>query len=198
MHGHAYGYTHVNMNGHPTRTCLYLASAPQLPLFLDTALHASATTRAAGTILPYVANVVLATAAGSLADHVISSGRVSRTHVRKAFTALGVGGAGVLLCAAGAASQAKVAVALVIGANGVLGLAQARALTISIPRANVIPRMPRDLSVICHGLHSPYLSIVHMRSVAVAEHLHTHACTCAMPLGMLAGGLAEPLPRRLR
>ncbi len=96
----------------------------QLPLFLTNSLHASAAALAAGTTLPYLANVVLANGAAALADALISSGRVSRTRVRKGFTALGIGLSGGLLLAAGCASEATLAVALVIGATGALGLAQ--------------------------------------------------------------------------
>jgi len=96
----------------------------QLPLFLTTSLHASAGTLAAGTTLPYLANVLLAFGAASIADALINSGRVSITHVRKAFTAVGLGLSGLLLFAAGCVTDATTAVVLVIGATGALGLAQ--------------------------------------------------------------------------
>lgn len=96
----------------------------QLPLFLSSSLHASPAVLAAGTTLPYLANVVLANLAATVADSLITSGRMSRTRVRKVSTAIGIGGSGVLLYAAGCAEDASSAVGFVIAANGALGLAQ--------------------------------------------------------------------------
>ena len=121
----------------------------QLPLFLTTALHASPATLVYGTTLPYLANVVLAAAAGAAADRLLSRSRPPslhscplvhgcpplhggepshsqlRTLVRKGFTLVGVGGAGVLLAAASWASAPSFAVALVVAAYGIGGAAQA-------------------------------------------------------------------------
>lgn len=95
----------------------------QLPLFLKSALHATPALLAVGTTLPYAASVVLAAIAAAVADAAISRG-ISRSLVRKAFTALGIGSSGVLLYAAGCATDAQHAVALIVAANGMLGAGQ--------------------------------------------------------------------------